>query len=208
MGNKIVLIGGGGHCKSVIDVLKKGGGFDEIVITDPAIAIGTRLLDIEVVGTDECLSNLRDNDFEYAFITVGSVGINPLRQKLVEKAKTLGFRFPRIIDPSASVADSAVIEEGAFIGKNAVINADAQIGVHCIINSGAIVEHECQVGDFSHISVGAILCGEVEVGCNSFIGAGSTVIQCIRIGDKVVIGANSIVLKNIGDNMKYYGIVG
>lgn len=205
--SKLVLIGGGGHCKSVLDTALKMGEFNDIVITDSNIEKGTSLLGYSVVGNDDCLEQLRQEGFDYAFITVGSVKVNSLRETLANKVALLGFRFPIIQDPSAIVAESARIGEGTFIGKNTVINAAAVVGRHCIINTGAILEHECIVGDFSHISVGTILCGEVTVKDNCMIGAGSTVIQCRSIGNNVIIGANSTVLTDVEDNMKCYGIV-
>ncbi len=207
MANKLVLIGGGGHCKSVLDAALKMDMFSDIVITDPAIPVGTKVLSSEVVGNDDCLENLRQNGYEYAFITVGSVRVNPLRETIAAKVAAFGFKFPVIVDPSAIVSTATVIGEGSFIGKNVTINADVKIGRHCIINTGSIIEHECNIQDFAHVSVGSILCGEVSVGRNSFIGAGSTVIQCLRVGDNVVIGANSTVLKNLENNMNYYGII-
>jgi len=205
--SKLVLIGGGGHCKSVLDAALKMNIFEEIVITDPEIKPGSQILGCSVVGDDSCLDQLLHDGFDCAFITVGSVRVNPLREKLANKAASLGFRFPVIQDPSAIVADSAIIGDGTFIGKNVVINAEANIGKHCIVNTGAIIEHECCIGDFSHISVGTILCGEVSVGNNCMIGAGSTVIQCLNIGNNVVIGANSTVLTDVEDSMNCYGIV-
>lgn len=207
MGNKLVLLGGGGHCKSVLDAALSMGTFDKIVVTDPIIPKGTKVLGCEVVGTDDCLGHLRNDGYDYAFITIGSIQVNPLREKLADKAVDFGFKFPVIIDPSATLSDSAVVREGTFIGKNAIINAEVKIGRHCIVNTGAIIEHECRIEDFSHISVGTILCGEVSVGRNCMIGTGSTIIQCLRIGNKVVIGANSTVLTNVEDNMKCYGVV-
>lgn len=207
MVNKLVLIGGGGHCKSVIDVALQMGIFSDIVITDPVLPAGTEILGCSVVGTDECLNRLYDSGYRYAFITVGSVGCNVLRGKLADKVASIGFDFPVIIDPSAKVSELASVGAGSFIGKNAIVNVDAEIGKHCIINTGAIIEHECVVNDFVHISVGCILCGGVSIGRNSFIGAGSTIIQCKSIGVNAVIGANSTVLTNIDDNLKRYGVV-
>lgn len=205
--SKLVLIGGGGHCKSVLDAAKRMNAFDEIVITDPNIKQGTQVFGCTVVGTDDCLKALHQQGFEYAFVTVGSVKINPLREKIADKVTAFGYKFPVIKDPSAVVSDSAIIGDGTFIGKTVVINAEAKIGRHCIINTGAIIEHECNVGDFTHISVGARLCGEVTVKNNCMVGAGSTIIQCINIDNNVVIGANSTILTDVEDNMKCYGIV-
>lgn len=207
MENKLVLIGGGGHCKSVIDAAFRMKIFSDIVITDPAIPIGTKIMGCEVVGADDCLEKLKDSGYGYAFITVGAVMITSLREQLADKAVGINFRFPTIIDPSAIVSDTAVIGEGSFVGKNVVVNSEVKIGRHCIINSGAIIEHECIIGDFSHVSVGAIMCGETEVGRNSLIGAGSTIIQSIHVGNNVLVGANSTVLTDVEDNQKCYGIV-
>lgn len=85
--------------------------------------------------------------------------------------------LPNIVDPSAVIADDAVMGEGIFVGKRAVVNAAAHIGDLCIINTGAIVEHDCDVGNYSHISVGSVLCGGVRVGQRTLIGANATVIQ-------------------------------
>lgn len=204
---KLVLIGGGGHCKSVIDVAKRMNSFDEIVITDPNLKQGAQILGCTVVGADDCLEALYKQGYEYAFISVGCVKNNSLRDKIAERVSALGFKFPVIQDPSAIVSDSAFVGDGTFIGKNAVINSEVKIGIHCIINTGAIIEHECNVGDYTHISVGTVLCGEVTVKDNCMIGAGTTVIQGIIIRNNAVIGANSIVLTDVEDNMKCYGVI-
>lgn len=207
MDKKLVLIGGGGHCKSVLDVALRSGEYSEIVITDPVLTKGTRILGCPVVGDDENLPTLRKQGFGSAFITVGSIKNTGLRELLADKASEAGFEFPVIKDMSALVSDYARIGEGTFIGRNAVINADSQIGRHCILNTGCIVEHECRIEDFAHISVGAILCGTVRIHKSSFVGAGSTVIQGISVGENTVVGANSTVIGNVGDNRTVSGII-
>ena len=204
--DKLVLIGGGGHCKSVLNSALRMNSFSEIVITDPALPKGSNILGCKVVGSDDMLPVLKHNGFDLAFITVGSLKSAALRIKLAKAAAELGFRFPVIADPTASVSKHVQIGAGTFIGCNAVINADVQIGEHCIINTGAIVEHECKVGDFTHISVGAVLCGNVCVGSDSLIGAGSTVIQGVHVGNNVIAGANSTVLADVEDNIMTYGV--
>ena len=204
---KLVLIGGGGHCKSVLDAALSMNQFEEIVITDATMPESSTVLGCRVVGNDSILPKLRKQGFEYACVTVGSIKSSDIRVKLAKMVAGLGFLCPVIIDSSACVSRYAVVEEGSFIGKHVVINADVHIGKHCIINTGSIIEHECSIGDHTHISVGSIICGDSHVGNESFIGAGSTVIQGIRIGEKVIIGANSTVLTNIENNMKCYGII-
>lgn len=204
---KLVLIGGGGHCKSVLDAALRSEMYSEIVITDPILQKGTKILGCPVAGDDSLLPELKKDGFINAFVSVGSIQNAGLRMQLVNKAGAVGFRFPVIVDPSAVVSRHAQIEEGTFVGKHVIINAAAKIGRHCILNTGCVIEHECRVDDFTHISVGAILCGNVQVGTQSFIGAGSTVIQEVKIGDGTVIGAGSTVLVCVGDNRTKYGVV-
>lgn len=204
---KLVLIGGGGHCKSVLDSALAMNKYTEIVITDPGIMPGTEVLGCTVVGNDDVLSELRSRGFDEAFITVGSIESCSLRIRLSKIAEQLGFGFPVISDPSAVISKNAVIGNGTFVGKNAVINTDVSIGRHAIINTGAIIEHECSVGEYCHISVGSLVCGGTVIGDRSFIGAGATVIQGLKIGDDSIIGAGSTVLSDVQSGRKIHGII-
>lgn len=199
---KLLLLGGGGHCRSVLDSLLAGGEYDEIGIVDYA---PLEIPGATYAGTDDDLPELRKQGWTYGFITVGSIGNTGIRRKLYRILKEAGMTIPVVTDPSASVARDAEIGEGTFIGKNAVVNAGAVIGCNAIINTGAIVEHECRVGGFTHISSGAVLCGQVQVGEDTHLGAGTVVRQGISIGSGTLIGIGSVVTKNIPDGVKAYG---
>ena len=202
MGNRLLLIGGGGHCHSVLDSINSSGKYDEIGIIDN---VGCSFLGFKTVGTDDDLPRLFNEGWTDAFITVGSVGNTNVRHRLYETVKSIGFNVPSIIDPTTVVAGDVTIGEGVFAGKRCVINAGVVLGDCSIINTGAIVEHDCRIGSFTHISPGAVLCGQVTVGNDSHIGAGTVVRQLINIGNNSLIGAGSVVVKDIGDNTKAYG---
>ncbi len=204
---KLILVGGGGHCKSVLDAAERMNCFDEIVITDPVLEKGSMVLGHKVAGTDDELPFLFKAGYKEAFVTVGSIKTTVIRRKITERLKEIGFKLPEIIDPSAVVSEHAEIGEGTFVGKNAVINADAKVGRMAIINSGAIIEHECQIGDFSHVSVGALLCGNVTVEDDVFIGAGSRLMQGIIIGGKTVVGMGSTVIRDVEKDSVCVGLV-
>ncbi|WP_026527201.1 acetyltransferase [Butyrivibrio sp. VCD2006] len=194
----IVMLGGGGHCKSVIDAALRSKKFGKIYITDVNLKPGDNIFGCEVAGTDDVLPKLLADGVKNAFITVGFVKPSGLRSKLFFMAKDIGFSFPNIIDPSAVVSEHATLGTGIFVGKNAVINAGARIGDNVIINTGAIVDHDSVVGDFAHIAVGTKVCGEAKIGANALIGAGATVLQGVKIGNDAIIGAGSVALKDIG----------
>lgn len=194
---KIVLVGGGGHCKVIIETLKELNIYDEIVITDADLTPGTKVLGCEVVGNDDCLQHLYDEGTTDAFITVGSIKSTVVRRKVADKIKAIGFNEPVIIDKTAIVAGSAQIGKGTYIGKKTVINADCKIGNHSIINTVAVMEHECVCGDFCHVSIGAICCGNVSLGNDVFVGANATIIQGLNVVDGTIVGAGVVVRKDI-----------
>lgn len=204
--NGIVFIGGGGHCKSVLDAALRMNVFDEIVITDYSMNQGDRVMGCEVLGDDDELLKAFANGFQQAFITIGSIESTGKRRDIYERAKEIGFTFPDIIDPSAVISETAILGKGIFVGKNAVINSFADIGDMAIINTGAIIEHECKIGSFTHIAVNATVCGNSVIGNDSFIGAGTIVIQNVNIGNDSLIGAGSVVLKDVVSNSKIYGL--
>ncbi len=199
----IVFIGFGGHAKSIADSINYAGKYNIVGYTD----VKDRHCKYRYLGTDDALCKVFNSGVRKAVIGIGFLGNSLQRDQLVSLAKAIGFEFPYIIDPSATVANDAIIGDGCYIGKRAVVNADSHIGDFCIINTGAIIEHENRIGMYSHIAVGAILCGEITVGDHSFIGAGATIIQGRRIGNNCIIGANSTILADVDDSLKVYGIV-
>lgn len=204
MENKILLLGAGGHFKSVVDTLVKIGSYSVIGYIEKEMCCEP-INNVQCVGTDDDLEKLHDEGWTDAFITVGSVGDVKIRKKLYRKIKEIGFQIPVIIDETAVISPLAVIGEGTFIGKNVVINAETKIGINSIINSSSVVEHECIIGDFCHISSNSTLCGNCFVDNYSHIGAGSVIKQGTKIGSNVLIGIGSVVTKDIGNNVIAYG---
>ena len=210
MEKKLLLIGGGGHCHSVLDSVLATKEYKQIgvVAKDQDNYIGL-LSDSYVasylIGTDKDLPRLYDGGWKEAFITLGSVGSTKGRRVIFSVIKKIGFVMPIVVDPSAVVSDTAIVAPGVFVGKRAIVNTGSNIGVGAIVNTGSIIEHDCIIGDFAHISPGATLCGQVTVGEDSHIGAGSVIRQGISIGREALIGAGSVVVKNIPDNVKAYG---
>lgn len=208
LSDKIILVGGGGHCKSVIESIRTIKNDVEIKITDYNLRQGDYILGCEVIGTDDMLFSCFQDGFAQAVITVGSIKSTENRYRAYWRAEKAGFDFPAIIDEKAVLAHSVKVGKGVFVGKNTVLNAQVFVDDFAIINTASVIEHECRVGKFAHIAVGAILCGSVEVGDNVFVGAGSTIIQGVRIGMNSIIGAGSIVLKDVPDNTTVVGVWG
>lgn len=206
MGNRILLIGGGGNCRSIIDILLENDVYDLIGIVDNQIIDMSSLSKkIVYVGTDEDLESLYKSGWNNAFVSLGSIGDSSIRKHLYCIVKKIGFCVPNIISKSAVLSKHCLLGDGIFVGKNAILNINVHIGDCCIINTGSIVEHDCVVGAFSHISPGAILCGGVSVGSDSHIGAGCVIKQGLTIGDNTLVGMGSIVTHDLDADSLYYG---
>lgn len=201
----IILIGGGGHCKSVIDAIRKSKTFNIIGILDRPEKLQEEILGIKVIGADDDMAFYYKQGIKKAFLTIGSIGDTRLRRNLYQKGINIGYNFPNIIDSTAMISDTASLGTGNFVGKGVIINADTKIGNNCIINTGVIIDHDCTIGDFCHIAPGTVLSGNVRIAENTHIGTNSTLIQNVQIGENTIIGAGSVVIKNIGDNVKAYG---
>lgn len=197
---KIVLIGGGGHCKVVISILKKLVNFEIAGIVDNYKA-DSFISGIKIIGTDDDLKDIYKSGVHNALITVGSTKDNAKRYSLFNMAKKIGYKFSVIISPEAIADESVKIGEGTVVMPGSIINIDSSIGKNCIINTGAIIEHDCKIGDHCHIAPGVHISGSVEVEKLSFIGVGATIIQGIKIGKNVTIGAGSVIIKDIPDNV-------
>lgn len=200
---KIVLIGAGGHCKSVLDSLLELKTYEVVGITD--IRDNFEIMGVNIIGSDDILEKLFKSGVSNAFISLGSIGETSIRRKIYCNLKRIGFTLPKIVDKTAIISKYATLEEGVFIGKGAIINAYSYIGSNSIINSGSIVEHDCRIGEFVHIAPGATMSGGVIIGDDSHIGTGASIIQGVSIGKNSIIGAGSVIVKNIEDNCKVYG---
>ena len=188
----LILLGGGGHCKSVIDVAESAGYTILGILDKPELA-GIKVLDYEIIGTDDDIPQYVDKA-EF-LITVGQIKSPAIRKKLALLVMRAGGKFATVIANDAYVSKYATIGFGTVVMHKAVVNADANIGEHCIINTMANIEHEVQIGDFCHISTGVMVNGNCIIGDEGFIGSGSVLYNGISVADKAIIPAGSVVRK-------------
>ncbi|MDY0192334.1 MAG: NeuD/PglB/VioB family sugar acetyltransferase [Aliarcobacter butzleri] len=188
MKEKIILIGGGGHCHSVIDVIEQENRYEIIGIVDTKENIGKKVLDYKIIACDDDLETIFLS-CKNALITVGQIESNKIRVKIYNKLKEIGFNLPVIISRLAYVSNHSSIEEGTIIMHHALVNANAKIGKNCIINTKALIEHDCVIGDNCHISTASVLNGGVRVKENSFFGSNATSKQSIEIDGFIKAGS-------------------
>lgn len=196
MSENIILIGGSGHAKVVIDCIRAAGD-TPVGILDDGIAPGTKVLDVPVLGATD-----RWQEFiQYKFII--AIGSNAVRARL---AATMQVRWYTAVHPQAVVSDYATLGQGTVVMPGAVINAGATAGNHCIVNSRAVVEHDCRLENFVHISPCAALGGTVCVGAGTHVGIGASVRNNLSLCKDCIIGAGAAVVKDITQPGTYAGV--
>lgn len=188
---KIVLIGGGGHCKSVIDVIEQESIFEIVGIVDKPDQLGSKILGYPVIGNDLDLKNLA-RKYKYALITVGQIKSALLRIKLFNLAIESGFLMPSIVSPNAYLSKHSKIGKGTIVMHKAIINANTFIGDNCIINSKSLIEHDCLILNHCHISTNVTINGGVRVESQSFIGSRVIASNNIIIKENSFIKAGSL----------------
>lgn len=201
----LVVVGGGGHAKVVISLLKKIRAFRILGYTD--LRDQGPLSGVDYLGSDEVLMGLvRGAERCSAVVGVGQIRLSAIRRQLYEKLMGMGFLLPAIVSPDAVLNSDVAVGSGTVIGDGVVINTGARIGIGSIVNTGCIIDHDCEVGDYVHVATGAVLSGGVKVGSGSMIGAGATVIQYRTIGENCLIGAGSVVVNDCLLPGSYFGV--
>ena len=188
----IILIGGGGHCKSVIDVIEQEKKYKISGIVDKQEFLSTNILGYKVIGNDLDLESLVKK-FKYAAITVGHIKSANLRIKLFNLAKKVGFILPTIISPNSYVSRHSKIGEGTVVMHHAIINTNVCIGNNCIVNSQALIEHDCSILNHCHISTNATINGGVKIGSKCFVGSNVTTRDNIQIKENSFIKAGTLI---------------
>ncbi len=204
---RIIILGGGGHARVLISLIRADARYEISGILDPGLKRETMVDHIPVLGGDNLLSRQIKEGIALACIGVGSVGGSSRRTCLYKTAKEIGFSVPCLIHPRAIVKENEVnISEGVQVMVGAIIQAGSLVRENTIINTGAIIEHDCVIGKHVHICPGAVISGGVIIGESTFIGAGATIIQGIKIGNNSVVAAGAVVVNDVGDGLKVKGV--
>jgi len=200
----ILLIGGGGHCKAVIDVIEAANAWRIAGIVEAPGSDVRDVLGYPVVGHDDKLDALFAH-CQNALVTVGQIKTPNVRMRLFARLREIGFSLPTIVSPLARVGRGATIGEGTVLMHFAQIGPDARVGANTIVNSRALIEHDAVVGDHCHVATSAVVNGATRVGNGTMIGSGAVCREGIAIGEHVLIPMGSRVRKSVPDDTLYLG---
>ena len=196
----IVIFGGGGHAKAIMDMVKQIGEYNIVGLIDDTIPAGTMVLGNPILGTRTILPALFGQGVKLAANGVGGILDISVRVRIYKLLSDSGFTFPALIHPRATIEPSARIGSGVQVFANAYIGSEAVLQPMCMVNTNAVVSHDCEIGSYTHIAPGALLAGHVLIGERTLLGMGVTTAIGVKVGSGVRIGNGAIILADITDN--------
>jgi sugar O-acyltransferase (sialic acid O-acetyltransferase NeuD family) len=202
---KLLLIGSSSHASVLVDTIQMVGAYEIAGYLDDTVSAGTVRRGYPVFGgLKDARRICRQHSINDVVVAIGD---NWWRRKvyfdLVQECPNV--RFTVIKHPSAIVASSAQIGEGAAILAGSHVGPGSQVGEFCILNTGSSIDHECKLQPFSSIAPGVVTGGLVEIGECSAIGVGASVSDRINIGRHTVVGTGAVVVRDIPDFVVAFG---
>ena len=204
---RVVILGGGGHARVLLDCLLLTGEAEVIGLLDADPArVGSVVYGFPVLGDDDLLSEMVQRGATHFVVGLGGVSDNEPRRRLFEAGLAAGLLPLSVRHPSAVVSPRAQLGEGCQLLPGCIVNAGAALGRNVLVNSAAVVEHDCSVGDHVHLATGSRLASTVRVGEGAHIGAGATLRQCVSVGSRAVVGAGAVVVKDVSAGVLVVGV--
>jgi sugar O-acyltransferase (sialic acid O-acetyltransferase NeuD family) len=182
-----IIFGGGGHAKSILQMIREAG-YSVAGVIDSKLPKGSSFLGIyPVLGAAEDLNVIRASGIAIAFVGVGGATNNIVRASIFRQLKDAGFILPPLVSKLANFDLTSHIGEATYVFPGATVGAGCVIGQNVVINQGSIVCHDCRIGDHSHLAPGAILAGTVSIGSSSTIGMAATIMNNVTVGSGVLV---------------------
>lgn len=167
--SNVHIIGGGGLAIDIISCFQNEVNFAGI--WDDGMVKGTKLLDIEVLGS---ISEISSNDKDLFVIAIGNPAI---REEIFERTFKNGLRYTTLIHSSSKLYSKETIQ----IGIGTILMPNTYCTAYCTINQNVML----------HIESG--IHHQAEIGSHSILMPGSRVTCAAKIGKSSKLFPNSIV---------------
>ncbi len=194
---RLILYGGGGHGKTLIDLVRAAGIYTIFGVVDDGLPVGSEVLGVPVLGGSAALAAMRDQGIRLAVNGVGGINHVETRIQVFELLDAAGFSFPAVVHPTATIEPSACLEDGVQVLAHSYVSSAARIGFGTVINAGVVVSHDCVLGRVVNLSPGAMLAGGVVIEDYAQVGMAATVNLNITIGRHARVGNGATVKKDV-----------
>jgi sugar O-acyltransferase (sialic acid O-acetyltransferase NeuD family) len=202
----VVVLGGGGHGRVILSILRKLPDFSILGYTDP-VDRGSQLGAVWL-GDDRQIARIADGQTVVGVLGIGSIHAADIQRRrgLFDYLQSLNIGMPPIVSPSAVVNEGVDRGDGLVAMDGVVVQTGTVLDTAVILNTRCSIDHDCRIGGFTHIAPGAIVCGTVEIGSGCLIGAGAVICPGCRIADGCMVGAGAVVTRDCTEAGTYVGI--
>lgn len=184
MSKRVIVIGAGGHGRSVAEAILLLGRDGLVGFVDDGADVSAKVWTYPMLGRTEALHTLRKR----ADAVVVAIGNNAVRERLHALVGEAGFELLSVIHPAAFVSPTATVGPGCAVMAGAIVGTEAQLGEGAIVNCGATVDHHCRVEAFGHLGVNACMAGGAVLGRRAWMQAGSALGYGVRVESGAVLG--------------------
>ena len=196
---KVIIYGGGGLSKMIIETVRVLGAYQIAGIIDDNMKAGEMIIGSPVLGGAEVLPELLSKGIRTAVNSVGGIGNYEVRLKVFQQLADARFICPVIIHPTAHVDPSSRLEAGVLVLAQSYISGNAVVGMGSLINNSVVVSHDCILGVCTNLSPGAMIAGDAVIGDYSQIGMNATINIGVKVGSECLIGNGATIKKNVPD---------
>jgi len=200
----LIIVGAGRFAREVLCWLEDS--------LDPASARIAGLLDDTLAPAP-----VLDDDYPYPLLgtidnyqpvpddaLVLAIGAPAARLAIGRALAARGAQFHTLIHPSAIVARTATLGQGAVICPFALVSAGSRVGDFVTINSYASVGHDAVLGDGCTLSSHVDITGAVQLGVAVMVGSGASVLPRVKVGANATVGAGAVVMRRVAEGATVY----
>lgn len=188
MDSTLLILGAGGHGKSVAEAALLSAEWQKVVFLDDAWPHVSEALGLPVAGQVSAVEEWHGR----CQGAIAAVGNNIVREQWIEVIECAGIELVSVIHPRSWVSPSAVIGAGSAVMAGAVVGTVSSLGRGVIVNSNATVDHDVLMEDFAHLGVGVQLAGGVKVGARAWLQAGSSCGYNVTVEPDVIFGPGTV----------------
>lgn len=183
MSKRVIVIGAGGHGRSIAEAILMLGRDKLVGFVDDRANPDARVWTFPVLGrTDSVVSWVGLAD-----AIVIAIGNNAVREALHTSLRGLHLELLTVIHPTGFVSPTATLGNGCAVMAGAIVGTEAVLGEGVIINCGATVDHHCRVDPFGHLGVNACMAGGSILGRRAWMQAGSALGYGAQVQDDNVL---------------------
>lgn len=186
----LIIIGYGGHGRVLHDLIRTCG-YDILGVCDPNARHGH----LQLFSEDE-VSDLNPENVSLVN-GIGSVSVPYKRHNIYTSFKEKGFTFPKLIHPTACIANDVSLGDGVQIMAGCILQTGVKILENTIINTASSIDHDCTIGVSCHIAPGVVFSGGVTVHDLCHVGTGVVSIQNITIPREQLVKAGAVLTKDV-----------